>query len=469
MGGNRRFFRLANEAAVTLVFGLANEGAGVVINQIDDDGWAWVELAPYGEAKHVDMPDGPRGRSIVRRQVFDKSDATRMANEFNGRLRTRLGMGAPWYIGHPYTPGMREYYKDTRAYGRIKKLKPGETALMAHVKFNSAGIDLIRSEAFEGHSPEWDAIQQSGNVFRPVRLVSTGFTNKPNLPVPSITAANEGEMTLESSIEENDDMNLKQLREGLIACGRLKPGAPDEEIEGVVLALANEAAESKATLAKHERLLLVFGLANEAMAGLGEMIREGLEAYNAKLSEGDEPMTMESLAAAAGLEVGMLDALLAGEAAPADESVIGKLKAALGMKGEGSGSEEMGSSEEEKALANELAAALVDSEISAGKVLVGNREAAIAKLMASKDVAADRVTLANEFGPSTGMKTAGTTPGNLAERRGNDDDRQAARATLVNECMAELPASTPQGKRYELGWNAARRKRPELFEAVMKE
>jgi hypothetical protein len=217
----------------------------------------WVELAPYGDFQH--------SQGIQR---FTKEDAEGLCNEFNGLLGlpSRL-LGLPWYIGHPDHPKFKDRYPDTKAYGRIKGLQAREEGLFANVKWSAAGEDLIRSEAFHGHSVNWGAVKRGG-VWRPVRIKSVGFTNEPNIPVTPVTLANE-----------IDDSMKEQLLQKL----GLKADATDEEILAAV-DLANEAklhadqaATDKAT-AEAAKSQAETALANERKARIGLLLDGALAA-----------------------------------------------------------------------------------------------------------------------------------------------------------------------------------------------
>lgn len=208
---------------------LANEAVAEVIeffgNEWKADGDGWVCLAPYGDFPHA-----------AGLQRFRKEDAEALVNEFQSLLSLpQRVLGLPWYIGHPDHPAFKERYTDTKAYGRIKELQAREDGLFANVKWSPAGEELIRSEAFHGHSVNWGA-KKVGGVYRPVRLKSVGFTNEPNVPVPPVTLANE--------ISDS-------MKEQLLQLLGLPADATDDQIVAAVT-LANEAKQSaeKATADK---------------------------------------------------------------------------------------------------------------------------------------------------------------------------------------------------------------------------
>jgi hypothetical protein len=183
---NQRIQSLANTAAAVLentsslfcnVFTVANES----------DKMRWVCIAPFG--------DWPNAQGLQR---FHKNDAQQIVNEFNSLLGlpSRI-LGLPWYVGHPDHPAFNERYKDTRAYGRIKRLEVRGDGLYAGVKFGTDGEKMIADEAYQGHSVNWFLKQDEADkkAWRPFRLKSVGWTNEPNIPVPTLTTANCGTLT----------------------------------------------------------------------------------------------------------------------------------------------------------------------------------------------------------------------------------------------------------------------------------
>ena len=172
----RRPIHAANEASATD----AETDHVSAANEFAVTADKWVVLSPYGDFDNK-----------VGMQRFQRADAENVVNEFHSlrSLPTRV-LGLPFYIGHPDHEAFKDRYRDTKAYGRIKELRATDTGLEARVKWSPDGEKLISDEAFHGHSVNW-AMRREGNVLRPFRLKSVGFTNEPNIPVPPVTAANE--------------------------------------------------------------------------------------------------------------------------------------------------------------------------------------------------------------------------------------------------------------------------------------
>lgn len=197
----------------------------------------WVMLSPYG--------DFPNTKGLQR---FRKEDAANIVSEFDSLLSAPARkLGLPWYIGHPDHPEFEEKYRDTRAYGRIKKLEARDDGLFANVKWSAEGKRLVEEEAFHGHSVNW-RMRQNGNVWHPFSLKSVGFTNKPGIPVTPVTAANE----------EQSQMK----KDKVIQILGLAADATDEQIETAIkdahtkagtVTAANEKATTAETALATER------------------------------------------------------------------------------------------------------------------------------------------------------------------------------------------------------------------------
>lgn len=182
------------------------------VNEFHQDG-EWVQLAPFG-----------RWDNVVGLQVFSPEDGREMVNEFQRLLNapSRL-LGLPWYVGHPDHEPLKQRYKDTRAYGRIKELEAREDGIYGRVKFSAAGRQMIEDEAFHGHSVNWAMKRGADGQLHPFRLKSVGWTNEPNIPVAPITAANE--------------LQDPAMREKLLEALGLAADATDDDIMNAITAL----------------------------------------------------------------------------------------------------------------------------------------------------------------------------------------------------------------------------------------
>ncbi len=235
-----RFLTFANESPKP---NPAGEPSWAFANEFKDaeNDETLVQLAPFGSFPNV------QGL-----QVFTPADAKAVAGDFVANAKMLVGMGAPWYVGHPDHPMHRERYKDTSAYGRVKGLEArsdtacgkcrdfmgnsqngfdpcAEHGLFARVKFNAKGKTAIANEEFHGHSVNW-RLRKGKDGWHPFSLKSVGFTNEPNIPVPAITSANE---TLDCEWANDEDLTMAHFKKlagfRLMANSKVDFGKPTGE------------------------------------------------------------------------------------------------------------------------------------------------------------------------------------------------------------------------------------------------
>lgn len=194
----------------------------------------WLKVADYG--------DWPHSRGIQR---LDQQAANMMAEYFRslrGRLARRFG-GLPMYIGHPDDPGFagNAGHEDTRAYAWIHDVEARDDGLYVLPRWSSAGRDLLANAFYKFLSPRWAMQHVEGDIYRPVRLISIGLTNQPNIPGDAIANA-------KTQTKTNMNEFLKKLLKSLgyseaqaAAFANSDEGAPsqDEVMGRVDTALAN--------------------------------------------------------------------------------------------------------------------------------------------------------------------------------------------------------------------------------------
>jgi hypothetical protein len=193
---------LANAAALSAEMFLPNELELV-------EGWAM--LAPYGDKVTLGTPANlaefrlqfpnakidSAGRVAVIQRV-DHESAVAMANDFNGvRSRVlRFFKGAPIYSGHPDMPGMAARYPDKSHKGTIARLEArAGQGLYCMPIFNDEGDSMLSTKKGLGFSGRWvgePTGEENGQlVYKPVRFISAGLTDSPNLPVELLNTTPE--------------------------------------------------------------------------------------------------------------------------------------------------------------------------------------------------------------------------------------------------------------------------------------
>ncbi len=135
----------------------------------------WLKLADYG--------DWPHSAGLQR---LTRTAATEMARSFQtllARLRRRFA-GVPIYIGHPDDPGFagQPGHTDTRAHAWVSDLAARDDGLYVRPRWSDSGRELLRQAHYKFLSPRWLMRPLANGVYEPIRLLSVGLTNHPNIP-----------------------------------------------------------------------------------------------------------------------------------------------------------------------------------------------------------------------------------------------------------------------------------------------
>ncbi|MDR1434897.1 MAG: phage protease [Puniceicoccales bacterium] len=181
----------------------------------------WLKLVEYGDHPHRE------GVQRVTREV-----AVEMQRKFHS-LRARLARkfgGIPVYIGHPDDQNFSNLpgHGDSRSYAWVQDIEAREDGIWILPKWSEVGKTMIENSFFRFLSPRWE-MKRSGNFLVPIRLISVGLTNHPNILGDAIAnqAVNarlsenilpdDGEKTISEEIKKNkkskkntsDDPDLK--------------------------------------------------------------------------------------------------------------------------------------------------------------------------------------------------------------------------------------------------------------------
>ncbi|MDR0445341.1 MAG: phage protease [Puniceicoccales bacterium] len=161
----------------------------------------WMKLIDYGEYFH------PQGVQCIH-HAFAQAMVDRFRS-FRGRLQRKFG-GLPLYIGHPDDPQFHQQpgHQDTRAYAWIQDMDARDDGLWILVKWSDAGLQLIRNAFFKFFSPRWEVQPIDHGKFKPIRLLSVGLTNRPNIPGDTIANQEVMEAPKVSTFSENLELFL---------------------------------------------------------------------------------------------------------------------------------------------------------------------------------------------------------------------------------------------------------------------
>jgi len=274
----------------------------------------WLRI-PYGEH--------PLARRIQR--LTRQSAETMVANfkSFSGRLGRFFG-GNPIYIGHPDDPTLANQFPDKKAYGWIMDMEAREDGLYLKPKWSAAGEELLANAHYKWFSPYWGCrpIPASGSgLVEPVRLVSLGLTNSPNiqglLPLANEDISDQpdpSDPSNPSAINNATKGVSKPMKEALIKLLNLANEATDEQILSAIAqkATADQAAVTALANAKAATTALETTLANEKTARAAKETELTLQISNQQ--------SEISAQKKARIELVLANALAAGKITPAQKS-----------------------------------------------------------------------------------------------------------------------------------------------------
>jgi hypothetical protein len=168
-----------------------------MINELSIGADGWAQIAPFGDYAGIAMiPDGQGGFTKERAiQRLDKIAVTQMANEYQQSSRGLSGFfkKRPLYEGHPDIPVGGGQYPNKHPVGLFHNLACRDGGLYGEPILTDDGEKLIASKAYRALSGRWAAEfvgQEDGvNIYRPVKFLSAGLTNQPNLPVQLLNEA----------------------------------------------------------------------------------------------------------------------------------------------------------------------------------------------------------------------------------------------------------------------------------------
>lgn len=172
-------------------------------------------LCPYGKWAHKNGM-----------QTVDEKSAQDLLKNFSSVLAGSFWSGAPVYIGHPDDP--ENFDARARAVGRIKKLYLAEGGIAALVSYPTRVFEKLKSGEIKAMSPRWQMKRNSDGSYSPIKLISAGLTNNPNIPgsgkiisLSALSQKNENEkaMARAKSAAVKIVNELAKISEGARVCG----------------------------------------------------------------------------------------------------------------------------------------------------------------------------------------------------------------------------------------------------------
>lgn len=140
----------------------------------------WIKLLEYGTYPHV---QGLQDLSFQACKALAHS-----FNSLSAKLKRKF-LGVPIYIGHPDDPHFsgQTGHHDTKAYGWVQGLQAKPDGLYIQIRWSLAGEELIHQAFYKFLSPRWEMVATPKSAYRPIRLISIGLTNHPNIPCEALS------------------------------------------------------------------------------------------------------------------------------------------------------------------------------------------------------------------------------------------------------------------------------------------
>ncbi|MDR2812388.1 MAG: phage protease [Puniceicoccales bacterium] len=138
----------------------------------------WLKLVEYGDHPHPEGIQRVTGEAAGEMQRKFRSLRARLARKFGG---------VPIYIGHPDDENFSRLpgHGDTRSYAWVQDIEAREDGIWILPKWSDAGKKLVENSHFKFLSPRWEMKRENGALI-PIRLISVGLTNHPNIPGDAI-------------------------------------------------------------------------------------------------------------------------------------------------------------------------------------------------------------------------------------------------------------------------------------------
>lgn len=140
----------------------------------------WIQLSPYGTFDH------PSGKQVI--SLKDGKRCTQNIQSWLFRLKLKK---IPVYIGHPDDPLFQALpeHMNTTVYGHVTAMRSDNTGIWVKIRWTDAGQELVDNGVYTYLSPRWLSEKGTDGGYHPIKLLSVGLTQHPNLPVQPIQEA----------------------------------------------------------------------------------------------------------------------------------------------------------------------------------------------------------------------------------------------------------------------------------------
>ncbi|HCJ11601.1 MAG: hypothetical protein A2Y14_01815 [Verrucomicrobia bacterium GWF2_51_19] len=129
----------------------------------------WQKLASYGEYPHA------KGLQRLLRE-----DGEQVVNAFRSLWRRMTLSDVPVYVGHPDEETSASV--DNAVYGKVFDFAARDDGLYALVGFSERGEQIALNGTYQYFSPRWELKRVAVGIYAPIKMISLGLTNTPNIP-----------------------------------------------------------------------------------------------------------------------------------------------------------------------------------------------------------------------------------------------------------------------------------------------
>lgn len=162
-------------------------------------------LCPYGDWSHK-----------YGMQCVDKIAGQKIEKAFNKSFDRFFGL--PIYIGHPDDKASA---KKAKAVGKIESVAATEEGIAISAKYSEDAYKKLSGGKLKWLSPRWRMEELGEGRFRPIKLISVGMTNNPNIPRSGALLKTENFLT-KKSLENfgSAKKSCENLKKKIDECGR---------------------------------------------------------------------------------------------------------------------------------------------------------------------------------------------------------------------------------------------------------
>ena len=159
-------------------------------------------LCPFGQWQH------PKGMQIV-----DEESARRMKRAAGWSAISQI----PVYIGHPDDIPSR---KKPKAVGKVKQICKTLDGIAVVIAYSKECYQNIINGKYTAMSPRWQMEHIQGEQYRPVKLISVGLTNNPNIPESGkiLSMKDDSNQLLQATIGKTKSISKRVEKLGMQLC-----------------------------------------------------------------------------------------------------------------------------------------------------------------------------------------------------------------------------------------------------------